>query len=204
MTNEMLQKNDTKPLRLLVALELSLSKWQIAAAVQGQPRKRVKTVGGGDYVALAETVREIKERFKLPADTPVVFCYEAGRDGFYPCRRLMESGHVVWVVDSASIEVSRHARRAKSDGIDAEKLVEQMQRKAGGEQRALRLVRVPERDEEDLRHLPREREVLLRDRLRLLNQMESVLFLQGYREIPQNSGAFKQWLNQPRDIVSVL
>ena len=200
MTNEMLRTNDTKAMRLLVALELSASKWQLAAGVEGQPRKRVKTVAGGDYVALAEAIVEIKERFKLTVDAPVVFCYEAGRDGFYPYRRLQESGHTVWVVDSASIEVSRHARRAKSDGIDAEKLLELMQRKAGGEHRALRLVRVPELKDEDLRHLPREREVLLKDRVRLLNQIESALFLHGYRGIPQSSRALRPWLEERRDM----
>jgi len=196
----MLSMNDQKSMRLLVALELSLSKWQIAAAVEGQARKRVKTVAGGDYVALAEAVKEFKERFKLDPAAPVVFCYEAGRDGFYPYRRLKEAGHTVWVVDSASIEVSRHARRAKSDGIDAERLLELMQRKVGGEHRALRLVRVPEAKDEDLRLLPREREVLLKDRLRLLNQIESALFLQGYREIPQNSRSLMPWLRQIREM----
>ena len=33
MTNEMLRTDDTKPVRLLVALEPSLSKWGLAAAV---------------------------------------------------------------------------------------------------------------------------------------------------------------------------
>mgnify|MGYP000750598829 CR=1 FL=1 len=42
-------------------------------------------------------VAEASERFKLPAQTPLVFCYEAGRDGFYPYRRLTEAGHAVWV-----------------------------------------------------------------------------------------------------------
>jgi len=43
MTKPMLQSDDTKPGRLLVAMEMSLSKWGLAAAVEGQPRKRVKT-----------------------------------------------------------------------------------------------------------------------------------------------------------------
>ena len=141
MTNEMLRSDDTKPVRLWVALELSLSKWGLSAAVEGPPRKRVKTVAGGDYPALLEAVTEFKVRFKRPLEAPVVFCYEAGRDGFYPYRRLTELGHDVWVIDSASIEVSRHRRNAKSDGIDADKLVELMQRQAGGERRALRRLR---------------------------------------------------------------
>jgi len=200
MTSEMRQKDDTKTGRLLVAIEMSLSKWGLAAAVEGQPRKRVKTVVGGDYRALLEAVADFKARFKLSPDAPVVFCYEAGRDGFYPYRRLVEWGHAVWVIDSASIEVSRRRRNAKSDGIDADKLVELMQRKAGGEQRALRLVRVPDEGSEDQRQLPRERENLLTDRRRVLNQIESLLFVQGYREVPESSRALKGWLDQPREL----
>jgi transposase len=75
-----------------------------------------------------------------------------------------------------------------------------MQRKAGGERRALRIVRVPDETVEDQRQLPRERSSLLTDRRRLLNQIESALFLQGYREIPQSSGALKTWLDQPRSL----
>ncbi|HUL11511.1 MAG TPA: IS110 family transposase [Methylococcaceae bacterium] len=200
MTKQMLQSDDTKPGRLLVAMEMSLSKWGLAAAVAGQPRKRVKTVAEGDYGALLEAVAEFKARFKLLPDAPVIFCYEAGRDGFYPYRRLVEMGYTVWVIDSASIEVSRRRRNAKSDGIDADKLVELMQRKALGEQRALRIVRVPDGEVEDQRQLPREREVILMERRRVLNQIGSQLFTQGYREVPESSRGLKAWLMQPRAI----
>jgi transposase len=109
-------------------------------------------------------------------------------------------GYTVWVIDSASIEVSRRRRNAKSDGIDADKLVELMQRKALGEQRALRIVRVPDGEVEDQRQLPREREVILMERRRVLNQIGSQLFTQGYREVPESSRGLKAWLMQPRAI----
>jgi hypothetical protein len=35
---------------------------------------------------------EAEERLQSPVDTPVIFCYEAGRDGFFPCRRLEGMG----------------------------------------------------------------------------------------------------------------
>lgn len=200
MTKQMLQIEDSKIERLLVAIEMSLSSWRLASVREGQPRKRVKTVAGGDYRALLEGVANFKSHFKLEADAAVVFCYEAGRDGFYPYRRLTELGHTVWVIDSASIEVSRKRRNAKSDGIDADKLVELMQRKAGGEQRALRIVRIPDSEAEDQRQLPREREVILTDRRRVLNQIGSQLFTQGYREVPETSQGLKVWLTQPREI----
>jgi transposase len=64
---------------------------------------------------------EAKRKLGVAEDAPVSLCYEAGRDGFYPYRRLTERGHRVHVIDSASIAVSRRKRRAKSDGIDAAK-----------------------------------------------------------------------------------
>ena len=45
-------------------------------------------------------------------------CYEAGRDGFWLRRWLLEQGIDNMVVDSASIEVNRRARRAKTDRLD--------------------------------------------------------------------------------------
>lgn len=118
MTNEMLQTNDTNTsatltTRLLVAIEMSLKTWRLVMAPEGGTRKRVKTVEAGNYLALEQAVADARERFKLPAQTPLVFCYEAGRDGFYPYRRLTEVGHEVWVIDSASIEVSRRRKQAK-------------------------------------------------------------------------------------------
>lgn len=200
MTNEMLPANDNKTPRLLVPMEMSLKTWRLAMAVEGQPRKRVKTVEAGHYQELMQAVQEAKARFKLPEETQVVFCYEAGRDGFYPYRRLTALGYEVWVIDSASIEVSRKQRRAKSDGIDADKLAELMQRQARGEKNALRIVRVPSVETEDQRLLPREREVLLQDLQRVRNRIESALFIQGYREIPKRAQGLKAWLQEPRGL----
>jgi transposase len=60
------------------------------------------------------------------------------------------------------------------------------------------VVRVPAEGAEDQRQLPRERASLLTDRRRVLNQIESLLFIQGYREVPQSSRALKVWLEQSR------
>jgi transposase len=200
MTNQMLQTNhinsqdQSHSPRLLVAMEMSLKKWGVALAVEGHPRKRVKTVAGGNYLALLKSVEEAKQRFELSADTPVVFCYEAGRDGFYPYRCLTELGHEVWVIDSASIELSRRRRQAKSDGVDLDKLMDLMQRKARGEAKALRIVRVPSPEAEDQRALPRERGALMHDAQRLRNRIESALFAQGYRDAPKTAKGLKAWL----------
>ncbi len=49
--------------------------------------------------------------------------YEAGRDGFWPHRYLLAKEMENLVVDSASIEVNRRAKRAKTDRLDGGKLL---------------------------------------------------------------------------------
>jgi hypothetical protein len=49
MTNKTLRTNDTQPVRVLVALELSLKTWRLAMAM-----------AGGDHVALGQAVEDRK------------------------------------------------------------------------------------------------------------------------------------------------
>jgi transposase len=209
MTNEMLSVKDTANgtaggSRLLVAMEISLKSWRLVMAPEGATHKRVKPVEAGNFLQLSQAVAEAKTRLRLPAETKEVYCYEAGRDGFFPYWCLTAAGHEVWVIDPASIEVSRRQKQAKSDGIDGLRLAELMQRKAGGEARALRLVRVPPREVEDERLLTRERESLLHDLGRLRNQIESLLFTQGYREVPKTAGELTDWLGRQTGLLPQL
>ena len=107
-------------------------------------------------------------------------CYEAGRDGFW-IHRALDGGAAFAnrVVDSASIEVNRRARRAKTDRIDALKLVLMLVRVCCGEQQVWREVRVPTVAEEAARQVSRERTELTQERTRLLNQMRSWLVTWG-------------------------
>jgi len=61
------------------------------------------------------------------------------------------------IVDSASIEVSRRGRRAKTDRLDAGKLVGMLLRYHAGDRKVWSVVRVPTPEEEDRRHLHRGR-----------------------------------------------
>ena len=97
---------------------------------------------GHRWPALAE-IKAAKKRFGLPENAAVVSCYEAGRDGFWLHRFLLSQGFENLVVDSASIEVNRRKRRAKSDRLDAVKLVEMLIRWCNGEQKVWSVVRVP-------------------------------------------------------------
>jgi transposase len=126
-------------------------------------------------------VARARTRFKLSAQTAVVSCYEAGRDGFWIHRALTQLGISNRVVDSASIEVNRRARRAKTDRIDALKLVQMLVRVCYGERKVWSEVHVPSVAAEAARHVSRARTALTQDVTRLTNQMRGWLAPWGCR-----------------------
>jgi transposase len=162
-----------------MALELSNKKWRLAFG--DGTRSRQVSVAAGEMVALSDQIGKAKAKWSLAEDIQVVSCYEAGRDGFWLHRQLTELGIDNRVVDAASIEVSRRARRAKTDRLDAQALLEKLIRYEGGERRVWRVVRVPDPEWEELRQLHREREQLLRERTRHCNRLRGKLVAQGLR-----------------------
>jgi transposase len=71
-----------------------------------------------NVAGLKREIEQAKERFGLPEEAAVISCYEAGRDGFWLHRYLEANDVKNVVVDSASIEVNRRFRRAKTDRLD--------------------------------------------------------------------------------------
>ena len=164
---------------LYVALELGERKWKIACTPSIGQAPRLRQLDARDLAQLMVEIQAAKARFGLPADAPVYTCYEAGRDGFWLHRALTACGIHNTVVDSASIEVNRRARRTKTDSLDAVKLVTMLIRYHNGEPRVWRVVRVPTAADEDRRQLHRELAVLKRDRTALVCRIKSLLALQG-------------------------
>src|SRR5881396_3241987 len=103
---------------------ISASTLFLAFELGQKPRKR--TIEAGNLERLQSEIAAAKKRFHLAETTPVLSCYEAGRDGFWLHRYLVKSGIENLVVDSSSIEVNRKKRRAKSDGLDADSLLRQL------------------------------------------------------------------------------
>jgi transposase len=165
-----------------MAFELSDKKWRLAFGNGNRQRQTVIPAGALDE--LREQIDKAKEKWSLPADTKVVTCYEAGRDGFWLHRQLAAWGIVNHVVDAASIEVARRARRAKTDRLDAQGLLEKLIRYANGERRVWRVVRVPDMQWEDLRQLHRERDELKKEVNAVRNRLTSKLVAQGLRLVP--------------------
>src|ERR687896_173420 len=100
---------------LYMALELGVAKWKMALSSDGI-KVRTQELEAGDRLRLLQLVEQAKQRLRLAPTAKVVCCYEAGRDGFWLHRWLLEVGIHNLVVDSASIEVKRRQRRAKTDG----------------------------------------------------------------------------------------
>jgi hypothetical protein len=99
---------------LMLAMELGEGGWLLGfSSAFGQKPLRRK-IASRDGKALLAQISWAKEKLGLAADSPVASCYEAGRDGFWLHRFLVAYGIENLVVDSASIEVNRKKRRAKT------------------------------------------------------------------------------------------
>ena len=137
---------------LYVAFELGAKTWKLGLTSGFGVEPWVTSVAAGDWARVREVLAKAKRRFGLPAAAVVVSCYEAGRDGFWIHRALTREGIRNRVVDSASIEVNRRQRRAKTDRLDARKLVAMLVRAWLGERDVWREVRVPTEADEAARH----------------------------------------------------
>jgi transposase len=164
---------------LYVAFELANSTWKLACS-NGSKVRHV-TVPAADLDQVQGAILGAKRHFGLGDKVHTVSCYEAGRDGFWLHRYLHSCRIDNVVVDSASLEVNRRLRRAKTDRVDAAKLLSMLIRYHGGEKHLWKVVRVPSREDEDARHLHRELEALKRERTRYRNRIHGILIQQGLR-----------------------
>lgn len=164
---------------LYMALELSHGKWLLGFTIGFGQAPRLRSIMARDRKALAEEIELAKKRFNLAADIQVRSCYEAGRDGFWLHRYLAAQGIDNRVVDSASIEVNRRKRRAKTDRLDVSKLLTMLMRYHNGEQKLWSIVHVPSPEEEDQRQLHRELMALIAERTRHINCIKGLLVSQG-------------------------
>lgn len=164
---------------LHLALELGRKKWTVGFTIGLGQKARKKNIRGGDTDALRNEIRLAKRRFGLADDARVVSCYEAGPDGFWLHRWLGSIGVENVVVDSASIQVNRRKRRAKSDGLDVEALGKLLCRHAMGETRVWSVVHVPPPQIEDIRQLHRDLATLTEERTRIRNRMRGLLAVHG-------------------------
>jgi transposase len=198
-TQRTLRKEDsTKLVTLYMACELSHNTWKLAFS-NGE-KIRTVTMDARDMDQLQRAIEGSKSRFTIEGEVEIRSCYEAGRDGFWLHRYLLNCGIENMVVDSSSIEVNRRKRRAKTDRIDARKLLNMLMRYHGGERKLWSVVNVPSVDAEDGRHLHRELEALNKERTIHRNRIKSLLIQQGIavknpssRKFVLDLGSFRTW-----------
>ena len=123
MTRTTLANNTTLSPVLYMAMELSQNKWCIAFG-NGVKTRQV-TLESGDKIGLIEEIKKAKLKLGLSEESEVLSCYEAGRDGFWIHRWLETEGIKNIVIDSSSIKVNRKSRHAKTDRLDASRLLKQ-------------------------------------------------------------------------------
>lgn len=187
---------------LYLAFELGNVEWKLGFSVGFGQRPRVRTIPARDLEGLQREIELAKKRFGLPETARVVSCYEAGRDGFWLHRYLVEAGVKNLVVDSSSIQVDRRFRRAKTDGMDVAKLLDQLMRYEGGEKKVWHVVRVPGVEAEDRRQFHRELEELKAERTQHINRMKGLLVGDGVRleigtDFLERLSAIRLWDGRP-------
>jgi len=197
MTAARTSKTITKTGVLYLAFELGETDWKLAFTIGLGQKPRLRSMPGRDLSRLQAEIAKAKKRFGLAADAAVKSCYEAGRDGFWLHRHLTASGVDNSVVDSASIEVNRRQRRAKTDRLDATKLLGLLLRYHGGERKVWSVVRVPSVSDEDARQLHRELQELKDERTEHINRIKGLLASQGLAA-PEVNKQLPAWLSEVR------
>ena len=176
--------NDVAPSKgevstLYVALEVSASSWVVGIGDPELDKIGMHKLAPADTGGLLERIGKACAGEGGPSR--VLLTYEAGYEGFWLARWLGEHAPEIDVVicDPASLEVVRRKRRAKTDRIDARKMVRALRAWDGGDRDAMSPVRIPTVEEEDAKRLLRRRERLVKERLRLANAIAGLLRLQG-------------------------
>jgi len=170
---------------IYAALELSKNSWLLAIQFPGRDKPSLYPIGGGNAEGLMTKLDAARDRVaKVTGQVPkVTLCYEAGYDGFWLSRLLEQRGIECLVMEPASLQVNRRARRVKTDRIDVEKLLHTLIAWCRGERHVCSMVVIPSVEEEDLRRSHRERGRLVRERTAHINRIKGLLFGQGIRGI---------------------
>jgi transposase len=167
-----------------VAFELSKNTWKVGILLPGSAKSSRYAIAGGDLAELTKLLALARARAERSSGKPIrmLSCYEAGYDGHWLHRWLTDQGVINHEIDPSSIEVSRRARRAKTDRIDLEKLMRTFLAHLRGEPHACSIVHVPSVEDEDRKRRNRERDRLKQERTAHSNRIKGLLHAQGIRD----------------------
>ncbi|KDP87465.1 transposase [Cupriavidus sp. SK-3] len=183
MRTDQADRSHPEEVVLAVSLELATAKWKVALQDGLRNSAAVHTVAQPDAARRLQAVLDLVERHRqkwsLPMGTRIVVSYEAGQDAFWIYRALRTRGIECYVVDPASIPVERQKRRAKTDRLDAIKLVLNLRAWLRGERDRMRAIHVPSLQDEASRHLMRDRGQLQKEVLQHRDRMRKLLATLG-------------------------
>ena len=168
-----------------VALELSRNKWLVGGLLPGSETVTTISVAGGNTEELLVALNKIESMGTeaTQASATLRVCFEAGYEGFWLARFLIDRGIDTAVLDASSFLVLRRGRRVKIDRIDVEAMVFVLKAFLLGDKSVCRPVRIPSPEEEDARRITRERTQFLNGRTRNVNRIRALLNLQGIRNV---------------------
>jgi len=166
---------------IVVVLELSGKNWLFGAVAPGLSRRTKRSFEARDVEGVVRAIEQVKgESAKASLEiTRIVVGFESGRDGFWIARALQQRGLEVYVMHAASIAVERRGKRAKTDRLDVDLLLTTLIGWLRGEPGRCAMAPIPSEEEEDLREPGRRRETLVKTRLKVENQIASLLIRQG-------------------------
>jgi transposase len=137
---------------MVAVIEMSQSKWLVAAVVRGVERQPLKRLDADEAALLKVLHRWRNEAGQAGRQIErIVVAYEAGRDGFWLARWLRARGVEAYVIHPASLAVSREHRRVKTDRLDTELLIRVFLGWLRGEKRHCSMVAIPTVEQEDLK-----------------------------------------------------
>jgi transposase len=169
---------------IIAVIEMSQTKWLVAALVPGIERQPLKKFDANEETLLKLLHRWRREASQAGRDIKrIVVAYEAGRDGFWLARWLRARDVEVYVIHPTSIAVSREHRRAKTDRLDTELLMRVFLGWLRGEKRHCSMAAIPTIEEEDARRPNRERQTLVTEQTRIVNQIKAIFARFGIRTL---------------------
>jgi transposase len=169
---------------IIAVIEMSQAKWLVAALVPGVERQPLKKFDANEATLLTLLHRWRREACQAGRNIKrIVVAFEAGRDGFWLARWLRARDIEVYVIHPTSIAVSREHRRAKTDRLDTELLMRAFLGWLRGEKRHCSMVAIPTIEEEDARRPNRERQTLVTEQTRMINQIKAIFARFGIRSL---------------------
>jgi transposase len=150
-----------------IAIDMHLKSFRVVRQIDHGPVQPAQRFEPGQFYQWLEKEKHKAER--------VAVCYEAGCFGYEPARRMQKMGIEVYVIAPQSWD--EQGKRQVNDKLDAAVMCRRLSDYLDGHRKALSVVHIPSRQEEEQRGAARFREQLCKE-MRRLGAMGRSLLLQ--------------------------